>query len=448
LGEVSVDGTVLAFASVLSVFTGLLFGVLPAWRISRVDPATALRDGTRTATAGRGQHRLQNALVVAEVALGLVLLIGSGLLIRSFMRVLQVDPGFDRRNVLTAGLDLPGSRYTSQQQVDFENRLIERLRALPGVQSASAGWPLPLSASGMSITFDIQGRPLPPGDRNSARVSIVQPDFFSTMRIPVLHGREFAVGDTSKSTPVVIVSESFARKFFPGEDPVGRRITPGLSDGTLKEVPREIVGIVGDVRARSLTKDVAPEYYLPLAQAVVLTPKIVVRTAAEPTTLIPAVRATLAEMDKNLPLYQVRTMDDLFSRSAAQPRFQALLLSTFGAMALLLSAIGLYGLLSYVVAQRTLEIGLRMALGAPRARVLGMILRRGLLLAIAGLAIGIVCSLTLTRFVTGLLFGVKSFDPLTFVAVSAVLLLVALVASVAPAYRAAHLDPINTLREQ
>ena len=447
-GEVSVDATVLFFATVVSLFTGLLFGVLPAWRISRVDPSTALRDGARTATAGRGQHRVQNALVIAQTAIGLVLLIASGLLIRSFVRVLQVNPGFDRKNVLTASLDLPLSRYSSQQQVNFENQVLERLRALPGVQSASGGWPLPLSAVGMTISFNIEGRPLPPGDRNVSRASLAQPDYFQVMHIPLLRGREFRTSDNSKSNPVVIVSEGFAKKFFPGEDPLGKHITPGLDDGTVKEVSREIIGVVAEVKARSLKAENAPEYYLPFAQAVVFSPKIVVRTAVDPTMLIPAIRAAVAQIDKNVPLYDVRTMDDLFSRAAAQPRFQAVLLSCFAAVALLLSAVGLYGLLSHIVVQRTLEIGLRIALGAPRRNVLGMILRRGLWLAGVGLAIGILCSLAMTRFVSGLLFGVKPFDPLTLMGVSLVLLLVALVASSAPAYRAANLNPMKTLREQ
>jgi putative ABC transport system permease protein len=448
LGQVSVDANVLAFATLTSVVTGLLFGVLPAWRTSRVNPSSAMRDGNRTATTGRGQHRLQNSLVVAQTAVGLVLLVASGLLIHSFVRVLQVDPGFDRRNLLVASLSLPDSRYASAQQTQFYQQLLTRVRALPGVQSASAGWPLPLSTSGMRIAFDIEGHPLPEGDRNTALVSIVEPGYFQTMRIPVLRGREFQDSDDTKTIPVVIVSQSFAGKFFADEDPIGKHITPGLSDGTVKEVPRQIVAVVGDVKASGLKKDIRPEYYLPLAQAVVLSPKLVIRSAVDPVSLIAPLRGQLAEIDKNLPLYDVKTFDEVFSQSAAQPRFQALLLTSFAAIALLLSALGLYGLLSYLVAQRTLEIGVRIALGAQRGSVLGMFLRKGLTLAVIGLAIGVALSIALTRLMSGLLFGVRATDPLTFVLVSMVLLLVSLLASSLPAYRASTLDPMKTLRDQ
>jgi putative ABC transport system permease protein len=448
LGQVSVDGSVLAFAMAISVMTGLLFGVLPAWRTSRVNPSSAMRDGNRTGTTGRGQHRLQNSLVVAQTAIGLVLLVASGLLIHSFVRVLQVDPGFDRRNVLIASLSLPDSRYTSAQQTQFYQQLVARVRALPGVKSASAGWPLPLSQSGMRISFDIEGYPLSEGDRNTARVTLANPGYFATLRIPVLRGREFQDSDNAKATPVVIVSESFAQKYFSNEDPIGKHITPGLSDDTVKEVPREIIAVVGDVKSGGLKKDIAPEYYLPFAQAVVMSPRLVVRTVADPVALIAPLRGLVAEIDKNLPLYDVKTMDEMVSRSAAQPRFQAMLLTCFAAIALLLSAVGLYGLLSYLVVQRTLEIGVRIALGAQRGSVLGMFLRKGLMLAAIGLAIGIALSIALTRLMSGLLFGVRPTDPLTFVAVSMVLLLVSFLASSLPAYRASTLDPMTTLRDQ
>jgi len=448
LAQVSVDGYVLAFASLISVMTGLLFGVLPAWRTSRVNPSSAMRESTRTATSGRGQHRLQNSLVVAQTAVGLVLLVASGLLIHSFVRVLQVDPGFDRRDLLIASLSLPDNRYTGAQQAQFYQQLLSRVRALPGVQSASAGWPLPMATSGMRISFDIEGHPLPEGDRNTARISLANPGFFETMRIPVLKGHEFRNSDDAKASPVVIVSQSFAQKYFSNEDTVGKHITPGLSDGTVKEVPREIIAVVGDVRSTGLRRDASPEYYLPFAQAAVISPKLVVRTAVDPVSLMGPLRRQVAELDKNLPLYDVKTFDDVVSRSAAQPRFQAVLLTSFAAIALLLSAVGLYGLLSYLVVQRTLEIGVRIALGAQRSSVLRMILQRGLTLAGIGLAIGIALSLVLTRLISGLLFGVRPFDPATFLLVSLILLLVSLLASSIPAYRASTLDPMKTLRDQ
>ena len=385
--SITIDSTVLAFSLGVSFVTGLLFGVLPALRTARVDPSIALREGTRTSSSGRGQHRLHNALVIAQTAVGLVLLIGAGLLIRSFVRVLQVDPGFDRRNVLTASLSLPDNRYPRDQQIAFYQDLLPRLRSMPGVVSVSAGWPLPLSPSGIGITFDIEERPQPESERNASRVSIVEPGYFQTLRIPLVRGREFQDTDTTKSKAVVVVNQAFAQKFFPGEDVVGKRINPGLGDGVVTDVQREIVGIVGNVKVGQLTRDIVPEMYLPFAQSVVVPPKLIVRSAADPVGLISALRAQVAQIDKNLPLYEVRTMDDVFSRSAARQRFQALLVSAFAVISLLLSAIGLYGLLSYLVAQRTLEIGVRMALGAPRQSVLVMVLRRGMALAAIGVAV-------------------------------------------------------------
>jgi putative ABC transport system permease protein len=446
--SISVDSTVLAFSLTVSLVTGLLFGVLPALRTARVNPSVALRAGTRTATTGRAQHRLHNSLVIAQTAVGLVLLIGAGLLIRSFVRVLQVDPGFDRRNVLTASLSLPENRYSHDKRIEFYSDLLPRLRGLPGVTSVSAGWPLPLSADGFSLSFDIEERPLPQGERNVSRTSIVEPSYFQTLRIPLIRGREFQDTDTTKSKAVVIVNQAFANKHFPGEDVIGKRINPGLGDGVVTEVKREIIGVVGDVKVGQLTKEMVPEMYLPFSQATVLSPKLAIRTASDPVGLISAVRGQVAQIDKNLPLYEVHTMDEVFSLSAAQQRFQALLVSGFAVISLLLSAIGLYGLLSFLVAQRTLEIGVRMALGAPRQSVLTMVLRRGMVLAAIGVTLGIAASVALTTFLKGLLFGIRPLDTLTFFVVSAVLLLVCLLASSGPAYRAARLDPVKTLRDQ
>ncbi len=446
--SITIDSSVLAFSLAVSFVTGLLFGVLPALRTARVDPSVALRDGTRTASSGRGQHRLHNSLVIAQTAVGLLLLIGAGLLIRSFVRVLQVDPGFDRRNVLTASLSLPDNRYPRDKQIEFYQDLLPRLRSLPGVTSVSAGWPLPLSPMGIGISFDIEERPLPEGERAVSRLSIIEPGYVPTLRIPLIRGREFQDTDTTKSKAVVVVNQAFANKFFPAEDVIGKRINPGIGDGVVTDVKREIVGVVGNVKVGRLTTDTVPEMYLPFSQSVVVSPKLVMRTATDPVSLISAVRGQVAQIDKNLPLYEVRTMDDLFSRSAARQRFQALLVSGFAVISLLLSAIGLYGLLSYLVAQRTLEIGVRMALGAPRRSVLAMVLRRGMVLAAIGVVLGVVASLALTNFLKGMLFGIRPFDALTFLLVSAVLLLVCLLASSGPAYRAARLDPVKTLRDQ
>lgn len=448
LDQVSVNAAVLAFTALTSILTGVLFGVLPAWRMSQLDPSLALREGTRNATSGRGQHRLHNSLVIAETAIGLVLLVGAGLLIRSFVRVLHVDPGFDSRNVLTASLNLPDSQYPGIKRVKFYEQLLPKLAALPGVQSVAAGWPIPLGRGDFSISFTIEGRPIAKGDEPSEQLSAVTPDFFRTLRIPVLAGRAFRPTDDSKSMPVIIVNEAFARKYFPGENPIGKHIQSDLGDGITEHPMREVVGIVGNVKRRGITTDAPPQYYLPFPQAVITSPSLEIRTTGDPVSIASALRARLAEMDGSIPLYRVRTLEDYVSQSAAQPRFQTLLITFFAAMALLLSAIGLYAVLSYMVAQRTLEIGLRLALGAQRSDVLGLILRRGATLAVTGLGIGILVSLLLTHFLAAMLYGIRPFDPLTFVGVSLVLLLVSLAASMAPAYRAARLDPMGSLREQ
>ena len=450
LDQVSVDGMVLVFAAAVSILTGVLFGVLPAWRMSRLDPALALREGTRSMTSGRKQNRLNSALVVAETAIGLVLLVGAGLLIHSLVRVLKVDPGFNPHNVLTASIDLPESQYPDLKKAQFYDELLPRLAALPGVKSVSGGYPLPLTRPQHHASASpLKAVPVAKGEEEDAPTSIVTPDFFRTLDIPVIAGRTFLPTDDSKSPAVADRQPGLrAQVFSRTRIPIGKHIQPGLGDGITNHPPREIVGVVGDVKRKGLTAEMPAQFYLPLKQALILDPSIIIRTDGDPLSLVGPLREQLGQVDSNIPLYRVRTLDDYFSLSASQPRFQTVLITSFAVIALLLAAVGLYAVLSYMVAQRTLEIGLRLALGAQRDSVLGLILRRGMLLAAAGLAIGIVVSLVLTRFMQEMLYGVKPFDPLTFVAVSAVLLLVSLVASSVPAYRAARLDPMQTLREQ
>ena len=350
--------------------------------------------------------------------------------------------------MLTASINLPESQYPDLKKGLFYDELLPRLAALPGVKSVSGGYPLPLSRGNVTLGFTIEGRPVAKGEEFDAPTSIVTPDFFRTLDIPVIAGRTFLPTDDSKSPAVAIINQAFARKFFPHENPIGKHVQPGLGDGVTNHPPREIIGIVGDVKRKGLTAEMPAQFYLPLKQALILDPSIIIRTDGDPLSLVGPLREQLGQVDSNIPLYRIRTLDDYFSLSASQPRFQTVLITSFAVIALILAAVGLYAVLSYMVAQRTLEIGLRLALGAQRDSVLGLILRRGMVLAVAGLAIGIVASLLLTRFMQELLYGVKPFDPLTFVAVSAVLLLVSLVASSVPAYRAARLDPMQTLREQ
>jgi putative ABC transport system permease protein len=448
IDQIGVDSTVLAFATAASVLTGLLFGVLPAWRMSRFDPLLALREGSRNMAGGRRQHRVQSWLLISETALGLVLLVGAGLLIRSFVRILNVDPGFDTHHVLTANLSVPSSRYKRAERIDFYHRLFTRLAALPGVESVSAGFPLPLSGNHIDISFTIEGRPIAQSDEPSEQMAVITPDFFRTMKIPILRGRAFNAADDTKGQPVIIINETFARKYFPGENPVGKRIQPGLGDGEVKSPMRQVVGVVGDVKAFGLTANVVPQYYLPWEQAVITSPALAIRSAQDPTTLIASVRAAVSDMDRQIPLYRAATLEQAFDRSAANPRFQTLLLASFAAMALLLCGIGLYGLLSYMVVQRSAEIGLRVALGAQRTDVLALIMGRGLSLAAAGVVIGLAASAFLTKYLTSILFNVPALDAVTFATVSVILLLVSLAASSVPAYRAARLDPMKTLRDQ
>jgi putative ABC transport system permease protein len=448
IGAATIDGSVLAFAVSVSVVTGLLFGLLPAWRLSHLEPVQALREGARGMSGGRGQHRLHTGLVVAQTAIGLVLLVSSGLLIRSFIRILAVDPGFDPKHVLTARIGVSFDRLSHDQHSQFYDQLVSRLSALPGVQAASAGWPLPMSSSSASISFSIQGKPVSKADHPSEAAGVVLPGYFESMRIPLLSGRLFGQQDGVKAAPVIIINQAFARKYFSGQNPLGQHIQVDLGDGVIDRPMREVVGVVGDIKRRSLTVEADPQYYLPFAQSLITNPFLTIRTTGDPSGVENEVRAVLREMDKSVPVYQVSTLETYVEKSEAQPRFQTLLLFCFAGIALILSAIGLYGLLSYMVAQRTLEIGLRMALGAKRTDVLRMIVRRGLTLALIGSVAGLVISAMITRLLSGMLYGIRPSDMVTFATVTALLLLVSLTASIVPAYRAARLDPMETLREQ
>ena len=446
--QAGVDSKVLMFALAISVATGLLFGVVPAWRMSRSAPGLALRENSRSVGGGRERNRVHNGLVVAQTAMGLVLLVSSGLLMRSLVRILNVDPGFDATHVLSARAGVPFGRYSHDQHLQFYEQLVERVAVLPGVKSASAGWPLPMSSAYATITFNIQGRPVPRGDEPGETLGLAMPGYFDTMRIPLIAGRVFDERDSVKSPPTIIVNQAFAKKYFSGESPLGQHMQVRLGDGVFDSPVREIVGVVGNTRLKGLAAGSQPEYYLPYAQAVVTNPFLVIRTAGDPLALQDAVRAAVQQMDKGVPVYQVSTLEGYVSKSASQPRFETFLLSSFAGMALVLAAIGLYGLLSYVVVQRSFEIGVRMALGAQRSDIVRQIVRRGLVLTVTGVVAGLVLAAVVTRMLTGMLYGVRRSDPATFAAMAAVLLAVSVAASSIPAWRAARLDPNRTLREQ
>ncbi|RXS95745.1 ABC transporter permease [Silvibacterium dinghuense] len=448
LDTLTVDGSVLAFAIGVSVLTGLLFGVLPAWRMSKLDPSLALRDSTRSVTAGRGQQRMHAALVITETALGLVLLVAAGLFLRSFLRVTAIDPGFDKRNVLTARLDYPGDKDFTTGVVRFYDQLLPKVAALPGVRSVAAAFPVPLSNSGIGVDVAFEGKPVAPGDRPIVDTSLITPNFFHTLRIPVLEGRDFGAVDNSDGQPVAIINQAFAKKFYPNEDPVGKMIQPFLSDGLHEHPMRRIIAVVGDVKGHSLTEVAPAAIYIPIAQCAITPPLLVVRTAADPVPLIPAVRAQVAGLRRDVPLYDAHTLEDLLSGAASARRFQMVLLGAFAGMALLLAGVGLYGVLAYMVAQRANEMGLRLALGAQRGDVLRLVLQRGVGLAAVGLAIGLAVSALLTRYVASLLYGVKALDPVTYIAVALLVAFLALIASMAPAVQAARVDPISALRNE
>jgi putative ABC transport system permease protein len=448
LNQVAIDHTVFLFALAASVFTGILFGVLPAWRMSQLQPASTMRQRSRTSTLDRSHRRLQDALVIAETAIGMVLLVGSGLLIHSFVRVLRVNPGFDPHNVLVADIGLSDTRYDAKKMVQFYDQLLPQIAAFPGVESVAGAEPVPMSNSMFRISFTIEGQPTQKGAESSEAVGVITPGYFKVMRIPLVRGREFTVRDAMKAPAVVIITQRFADKYFPHEDPIGKRINPGLGDGVTNDVLREIVGVVGDVKMKGLTSEFDPQYYLPYPQAVIGSLPLTIRTSVDPTSIIGQLRSTVASMDVTAPLYKVHVLDDNISQSAAQSRFQATVLTTFAAVALVLFAVGLYGLLSYTVAQRTTEIGVRMALGARRQDMLLHYLRQGLTLAAIGGLVGLVASTAVTKVMSSMLFEVKFIDIPALAADCAVLLLVALIASFIPARRAMAINPMAALKDE
>jgi len=444
--QIGLDGRVLGFTLLVSIVTGIIFGLVPALHSSKIELTEALKEGGRSSTDGVRRNRLRGALVVAEVAIAMVLLVGAGLLVQSLRRLQQVDPGFNPHNVLTFSLGLPEVKYSSQQQIDFYRGLLARLGSLPGVQSASAVLPLPLSNDRVRVTFETEGRPMAKGELPATEYRAVELDYFRTLGIPLRKGRDFTARDDKKASAVVIVNEAFAQKFFPGEDPLGKHIKPGLSTDETKPVMREIVGVVGNVKHLSLNAEPDPESYIPEAQVPFDSMTIVIKTQTDPRRLIAAAQHEVRMLDKDLPVYNVKTLDEYLAASVAKPRLNTLLLAIFAGLALVLTAVGLYGVMAYSVMQRTHEIGIRMALGAERRDVIRLVIRQGMTLTLIGVAIGLGAAYALTRVMATLLYGVSATDPLTFIAVSLVLIGVALGACFVPARRATKVDPMVALR--
>jgi putative ABC transport system permease protein len=456
--EVGLDARVLLFCAAVAVLTCILFGLAPALQASLANAQGALKDAARGITAGRA--RLRQALTVAEVALTLVLLIGAGLLLRSFYLLKQVNPGYSYERVLSFRTSLPEQKYpAAADHVRFYDDLLERVRALPGVQSASIASQLPLDNNVWDTSFLIDGRPAPPPhERPSMEVHLVGPDYFETMNIPLLQGRAFtqhdnrqhltATGredDWAAGLNVIVIDEEFGRRHFPGQDPLGQRVRLTWGPDTVMTV----VGVVGRVRAEKLSDAGGKvQAYLPSLQLPSRGMAVVVKTTNEPSALVPAVRQQVATIDPEQPIFDVHTLAEMREGSLAPGRLSLMLLAAFAAVALVLAVVGLYGVLAYTVTQRRREIGVRMALGARRAQVLALVVREGMGLAAAGVGIGVLCSLAATRLLRAFLYEVTPFDPLTFAAVIAMLGIVALLASLVPAHRAATVEPLTALRHE
>jgi putative ABC transport system permease protein len=450
LDEITIDWRMAAFTLLVSLGTGLFFGLAPALQISRPELTDALKDSGRT-TGGIQRNRLRKALIVSEVSLSLVLIVGAGLLIRSFAKVNQVQPGFDVSKVLTAGVTLFRNKYPNDEQVaQFQGQLLERAANTAGVVSAAAINGLPLSGDNTSDSFTIEGRPpIRKEDEPSTDYRVITPSYFETMGIPLLAGRDFGPSDHKQSPNVAIVNDHFAQKFFPGQSPLGQRLH---LQGQERD-PLMIVGVVGNVRHFGLEGSIVPETYVPFLQDPLSTTLsrsmiIVARTKTDPSALAATLRSELTSLDKSLPIYVLKPMSGYLEATMERRRFNLTLLSVFGVVALLLAAVGIYGVISYGVSQRTQEIGIRLALGATAQNVLLLVLRQGLALTVVGIVIGLAFAFALTRLMKTLLFNVSPFDPVTFVTTAALLLLVALFACWIPARRATRVDPLSALRNE
>ncbi len=451
VSTIQLDGVVLGFTLLLSLATGIIFGLVPAWQASHVDLNTALKSGTRGAGGVEGKNRVRNALVMTEVALALILLICASLLIQSFARLGRVDTGMRTERLFTARIGLPATAYPRPENIiSFFDQLMPRLRAIPGVESVTTTWPLPLSGSNNISSFDIEENPAPEGQQPDSPMRIVGPDYFKTMGIPIRQGRGFEATDQFKSLPVVVVNEQFVQKFFPGQTAiVGKHIKPSWGIGDEKALMRTIVGVVGNVKHRTLNMEFTPEVYLSASQIPMDSMSIVARTRlSNPALITSAVRSELAAIDRNIPLVRVRVFDEYLARVLARPRFNALLLSIFAGTALLLTAIGIYGVMAYSVSQRTSEIGIRIALGAGKNSIFRLVVGQAMTIVAISLALGLVGALAATRLLNSLLYGVGASDPVTFIAIVLLVSAVAFVAAWLPARRATRVDPIIALRAE
>ena len=445
LQRIGLDLGVLGFTLAVSLAAGLLFGLAPALAAARPSLQQSLKEGGLRAAGGAHRMETRNLFVVAEAALALVLLIGAGLMIRSVQRLQSVQPGFRAENLLTARLLLPGAKYSEDhQRIAFFKQLLERLETLPGVRSAGAINFLPLASPGAATTLHLQDRPVPPdGEEPVADVRVVSRSYFRTMGIPLLKGRNFSEREAAEMSHVVVINETMARQYWPDQDPIGKQVTIDMKDDN---IPSQIIGVVGDVKHYGLDQPVRAMTYWPHPELAYSFMTLVIRAQSNPLALALALRRAVQALDKDQPLADVRTMEQLLAGSLARVRFATLLLSLFAAAALALAAIGIYGVISYAVTDRTREIGIRMALGARAGDVLRLVIGRALALVTIGLGLGLAAALALTRVMESLLYGISAADPATFIVLSLALLAVALAACYAPARRATRVDPMVALR--
>jgi len=449
LQNTNLNLTVLLWTLGVSVLTGIIFGLAPALHVSRLDLNDALKEGGKgdTGHAG-GSRRLRSLLVVSEIALAVVLLASAGLLVKSFIRLQEVDRGFNSGNVMTMVVRLPQARYKEDPQVvAFFRQALDRISALPAVRSAGVINFLPFYGGlGSATGFTIGGKPAPaPGEEPSTDVRVADPGYFKALQIPLLRGRQFSATENSEAKHVVLINEALAQKYFPGEDPLGKSIDVGMFDGPN---PTEIIGVVGNVRYENLIDGFEPAVYFPHPELAYSFMTFVVRTDGDPNAIAPALQREIRTLDPNQPVSDVRTMDQVMAETLSRARFNTLMLALFAGLATLLSAVGIFGVMNYSVALRTREIGLRVAIGAQPRQVLVLILRQGLMLTILGVVIGLLAAVALTRLLSGLLFGVAAVDPPTFASISILLIAVSLVACYLPARRAMKIDPLLALRSE